>query len=75
MSLESGARIILELTEPADIIRQLTALRFYVDQHKDVLGLGEVSYIDVRNIGKIFICADKNICSKNLQRIYGASYK
>lgn len=59
ISLESGVRIILELTEPEDITRQLAALRFYVDQHKDVLNLGEVAYIDIRNIGKIFICNEK----------------
>jgi hypothetical protein len=39
------------------------------------LSLWNASYIDVRNIGKIFICTEKNICQNNLIRIYGSFYK
>lgn len=39
IALESGVRIIIDLSDTQDITRQIIALRFYADQHKDVLSL------------------------------------
>ncbi len=75
VALESGTRIILELTDNQDIVRQLAALRFYVDQNKDVLSLWDVQYVDIRNLGRIFVCREKNVCMNNLVRIYGKYYE
>jgi len=73
ISIESGAKIILRLGD--DIEKQLATLRFYTDLNKDVLNSGDITYIDIREIGKIFVCKEKAACMKNLIRIYGPYYE
>lgn len=66
--LESWVKIIFELNN--DILRQIMTLKFYNDDQKDILSSWELTYIDVRIFGKIYVCKDKNICNKNLKRVY-----
>lgn len=70
---ESGTVIILDLS--ANITTQLDLLKFYNDTNSNILGTGNITYIDMRNITKGFICTEKITCVKNLVRIYGDEYK
>lgn len=71
--LETWTQIILELNW--DIIKQLTMLKFYNDNYKDILSSWDLRYVDIRIFGKIYACWDKNLCEKNLKRIYSEYYK
>ncbi|MDD2487068.1 MAG: hypothetical protein PHS92_01765 [Candidatus Gracilibacteria bacterium] len=73
ISLESGTNLIFELNN--DLYKQMALLKFYNDTNKDILNSGEVFYIDIRITGKVFSCKDKNLCRKNLIRVYGDYYK
>lgn len=73
ISLDTGSVIIFELNE--DLYRQIALLKFYNDMNKDVLSTGEIYYVDVRIIWKIFACKEKQVCKKNLSRIYWNFYK
>ena len=72
IALESGTKILVRLG--ADTEKQIAMLKFYNDNNKDIINSGNIDYIDTRIIGKIFVCQEKNICEKNLKRIYGEYY-
>ena len=71
--LESGTIVIIGLTE--NVLYELQMLKFYNDNRRDVLGTGDLKYIDIRILGKVFTCNDKVLCSENLRRIYPNYYK
>ncbi len=73
ITLDSGIILIFELNE--DIHKQVALLRFYNDTNKDILNTWGIFYIDSRIIWKIFSCKDKNLCRKNLVKIYWNYYK
>ncbi|EKD29487.1 MAG: hypothetical protein ACD_78C00388G0007 [uncultured bacterium (gcode 4)] len=73
IALESGTIILMRMWD--DIEQQIAMLKYYNDSNKDIINSGNIQYIDVRTIGKVFSCAEKNLCKKNLARIYGPYYK
>lgn len=73
IALESGTNILLRAEN--DIEQQLLSLKVYNDTYKDIINSGNISYIDMRVPGKVFTCQDKELCKKNLSRIYGINYK
>ena len=73
ISLDTGSIIIFELND--DLYRQIALLKFYNDMNKDNLSSGEIYYVDVRIIWKVFACKEKQVCKRNLSRIYGNFYK
>lgn len=73
ITLESGTHVIIRLGD--DIDKQISMLQFYQENNKEILNSGEVFYVDVRVLWKLFICKDKNVCKKNLNKIYGDYYR
>lgn len=73
IALESGTIILMRMGD--DIEQQIMMLKYYNDSNKDTINSGDIQYIDVRTLGKVFSCAEKNLCKKNLTRIYGPYYK
>ncbi|MFZ4461568.1 MAG: cell division protein FtsQ/DivIB [Patescibacteria group bacterium] len=69
--LENGTRIIFLLDDTLE--KELQALKITEGNTPGLLSGGEYLYIDTRIIGKIFICKDKVLCTKNLDKIYGNS--
>jgi cell division septal protein FtsQ len=67
--LENGTRIIFLLDDTLD--KGFQALRITESNTPGLLTGWEYLYIDTRIIGKIFTCKDKNLCTKNLEKIYG----
>ena len=54
---------------------QLLGLKTYINKYNNALIDGTITYIDARIIKKLFICKEKTICTENLIRIYGETYK
>ena len=82
--LESGTRLIFALQDdsdkrvgafPKNMLDELITLRTYIASNRSRITEWSLSYIDARIPGKLFVCADKIICQKNLVLIYGAAYK
>lgn len=73
ISLETWTKIIIELN--SEIWKQIAMLKFYNDNNKDILSSWDLVYIDSRIFWKIYSCSDKNLCYKNLIRIYPNYYK
>ncbi|MBC7498793.1 hypothetical protein H7170_04075 [Candidatus Gracilibacteria bacterium] len=82
--LESRTHIIFALQDdnevkngiiPKNILNQLITLRTYIVNNPGKLTDGSLVYIDARIPGKLFICADRVICQKNLDIIYGETTK
>jgi hypothetical protein len=71
--LESGTIIILSLND--SLSKQLAFLKFYNDNYNDIISTGELIYVDARILSKIFVCKEKDICKRNLSRIYPSYYK
>lgn len=86
VSLENGGRILFALqdfsvnkTKDADIYKnlknQLLTLKTYIEKNHAVFESDGLIYIDVRIPGKVFVCKIKDVCTKNLDSIYGDRYK
>lgn len=73
INLETWTKIILELN--MDINKQLSMLKYYNDKNNDILSSWDITYIDIRNLWKIYICKEKILCYSNLVRIYPSFYK
>ncbi|EKE29743.1 MAG: hypothetical protein ACD_2C00107G0003 [uncultured bacterium (gcode 4)] len=71
--LESGTKIIIELWNNID--KQVAMLKYYNDNNKDVIWSGDVTYIDVRILWKIYVCKERVPCFVNLWKIYPSFYK
>jgi DNA-binding transcriptional regulator GbsR (MarR family) len=85
MTLTSGTHVLLTLeaeTSAQDytsrvnsIKNQLIGLSTYIDKYKAALTDGQMTYVDARIVKKIFTCKTKDVCTTNLVRIYGDTYK
>lgn len=84
MNLESGTKIIFSLqdesnkqtgTIPKNVFDQLITLKTYILKNQIKLTNGSIEYIDARIPGKLFVCAEKEQCKKNLILIYGDAYR
>ncbi len=85
IALTSGTHVLLTLeaeTSAQDytsrvnsIKNQLIGLRTYIEKYRAALTDGQMTYIDARIVKKIFTCKAKDVCTNNLVRIYGDTYK
>jgi len=72
VSLENGTVILFDMQSLLQ--NQLSLVKLYADAHPEVLQKDVLTYMDVRNQGKIFLCKERALCKKNLSRIYGKYY-
>ena len=70
--LESGTVVIIPLDTSTDTIVDL--VRYYETNNSNILGSGDVVYLDARDPKRFFVCSDQALCPKNLDRIYGTVY-
>lgn len=85
ISLENGWKILFALQDfsintknidiYANLKNQILTLKAYIKEYRSVLDSDGLVYIDVRIPGKIFICKIKDVCAKNLIRIYWDNYQ
>ena len=85
ISLENWGRILFSLQDFSvdekntdiygNLKKQLLTLKTYIEKYRTVLDSDGLVYLDVRIPGKIFVCKIKDVCSKNLDSIYGDDYQ
>lgn len=84
IALESNSKIILAFEAEYEnntkefsnsLLGQLVTLQTYINEHRNKLADGSITYLDVRIPGKIFSCADEARCRQNLIMIYGGIYE
>ncbi|MDD2745333.1 MAG: hypothetical protein PHU93_02235 [Candidatus Gracilibacteria bacterium] len=69
--LENGIRIMFVLDNSLE--KQLLSLKLAIEQTPGLLTSPDVTYVDSRIVGKIFVCKPADICKRNLIKIYGNS--
>ncbi len=81
--LESNTKILFTLQDVTGngedikerISREFLGLKEYIQQERNAFLEGNITYVDARIPGKLFVCFNANVCTQNLIKIYGNAYQ